>query len=107
MLVTAPSRPSAGAQAASKVVSFSSDNTATADSATFIVNGGMGAGLSGTSLVFTDVTTAANANITAKGGVGGSNGGVISFQKTSKGGSASIALSGNGKLDPARARLRE
>jgi autotransporter-associated beta strand protein len=75
------------------------DNTATADNATFIINGAMGAGLSGTSLVFIDTTTAAAANITANGGVDGSKGGVISFQKTSTGGTASITLNGNAKLD--------
>ena len=75
------------------------DNTATADNATFVINGAMGAGLTGTELFFTDITTAANANITANGGVDGSDGGVISFQKKSKGGTASITLSGNAELD--------
>ena len=75
------------------------DNTATADNATFVINGAMGAGLTGTELFFTDNTTAANANITANGGVDGSDGGVISFQKKSKGGTASITLSGNAELD--------
>jgi len=75
------------------------DNTATADNATFVINGAMGAGLSGTSLVFTDITTAAAANITANGGVDGSKGGMVSFQKTSTGGTASITLNGNAKLD--------
>ena len=75
------------------------DNTATADNATFVINGAMGAGLTGTELFFTDNTTAANANITANGGVDGSDGGVISFQKKSKGGTASITLTGNGELD--------
>jgi autotransporter-associated beta strand protein len=75
------------------------DGTATADNATFVINGGMGAGLSGTELFFTDTTTAANASITANGGIGGSKGGVIYFQKTSTGGTASITLTGNAKLD--------
>jgi autotransporter-associated beta strand protein len=75
------------------------DGTATADNAAFIVNGGMGAGLSGTELFFTDTTTAANASITANGGIGGSKGGVIYFQKTSTGGTASISLTGNAELD--------
>ena len=73
--------------------------SATADRATFVINGGMGAGLEGTSLIFVDTTTAANANITANGGVDGSDGGVISFQEQSKGGKASISLSGNADLD--------
>jgi autotransporter-associated beta strand protein len=73
--------------------------SATADHAAFIINGGMGAGLEGTSLNFVDTTTAANANITANGGVDGSDGGVISFQEQSKGGKASISLSGNATLD--------
>jgi autotransporter-associated beta strand protein len=59
----------------------------------------MGAGLSGTELFFTDTTTAANASITANGGIGGSEGGVIYFQKTSTGGTASVTLNGNAKLD--------
>jgi autotransporter-associated beta strand protein len=46
-----------------------------------------------------DTTTAANANITANGGVDGSDGGVISFQDNSKGGMASITLLGNAELD--------
>ena len=75
------------------------DNTATADNATFVINGGTDAGLSGTTLVFTDVTTAANATITANGGAGGSEGGVIFFEKKSKGGTASITLTGNAELD--------
>src|SRR5205085_11018321 len=75
------------------------DNTSTADNATFIINGGMGAGLSWTSLVFIDTTTAANANITANGGVGASDGGEISFEDQSTGGTCSITLSGNAKLD--------
>ena len=72
---------------------------ATADSGTFVINGGMGAGLAGTSLNFVDTTTAANANITANGGADGSDGGVVSFQKKSKGGTASITLNGNAELD--------
>ncbi len=75
------------------------DNTATADNATFVINGAMGAGLSTTSLLFIDNSTAANANITANGGVGSSHGGMISFQDTASGGTASITLNGNAKLD--------
>ena len=75
------------------------DNLATADNATFIINGGMGAGLSGTTLAFIDNTTAANASITANGGVDGSEGGLISFEDRSKGGTCSIALSGSAELD--------
>src|SRR5205823_9453642 len=74
-------------------------NTATSSNATFIINGGMGAGLTGTELFFIDTTTTANANITANGGVGGSDGGVISFEGKSKGGTCSITLSGNAELD--------
>ena len=59
----------------------------------------MGAGLTGTSLLFINTTTAANANITANGGVDGSDGGVISFHNKSKGGKAIITLNGNSELD--------
>jgi autotransporter-associated beta strand protein len=59
----------------------------------------MGAGLSGTELLFIDTTTAANAKITVNGGVDGSEGGLISFEDKSKGGTASITLSGNAELD--------
>ncbi len=75
------------------------DNTATADRGTFVINGAMGTGLSTTALLFTDNTTAGNANITANGGVGGSKGGMISFENTSTGGTATITLNGNAKLD--------
>ena len=75
------------------------DNTATADNATFVINGAMGAGLTGTELFFTDNTTAANANITANGGTAGSDGGAVIFTNKSKGGTASITLTGNGELD--------
>ena len=75
------------------------DNTATADNATFVINGAMGAGLTGTELFFTDITTAANANITANGGTAGSDGGAVIFTNKSKGGTASITLTGNGELD--------
>ncbi|PYL06774.1 MAG: hypothetical protein DME33_12625, partial [Verrucomicrobia bacterium] len=50
-------------------------------------------------LAFIDTTTAAAANITANGGVDGSDGGVISFEDKSKGGTCSITLSGNAELD--------
>ena len=89
-----------GASAAGEFGSFIELlGSATADHATFVINGGIGAGLEGTSLNFVDTTTAASANITAVGGVDGSDGGVISFQNSSKGGKASISLSGNAELD--------
>jgi len=72
---------------------------ATADNATFVINGGMGRGLSTTALLFLDTSTAANANITANGGVDGSKGGMITFEDTSTGGTATITLNGNAKLD--------
>jgi autotransporter-associated beta strand protein len=75
------------------------DGSATADHATFVIGGGMGAGLAATTLTFFDTTTAAAANITANGGVGGSDGGAIIFTNKSKGGTASITLSGNSELD--------
>jgi fibronectin-binding autotransporter adhesin len=75
------------------------DGSATAANATFVIGGGLGAGLAATTLTFFDTTTAANGNMTANGGVDGSEGGVISFENRSKGGSASISLLGNGALD--------
>ena len=75
------------------------DGSATAANATFIIGGGLGAGLAATTLTFFDTTTAAAATITANGGVDGSEGGAIIFTNKSKGGTASITLSGNGELD--------
>ena len=75
------------------------DNVATADKATFIINGGMGAGLTATQLFFMYQATAANANITASGGADGSDGGAIIFEDKTKGGTASITLNGNAALD--------
>ena len=75
------------------------DNTATAENATFTINGGMGAGLTGTTLAFINTTTAANAEITANGGVDGSEGGLISFEDKSNGGTCGIILSGNAELE--------
>ncbi|MEP6975844.1 MAG: autotransporter-associated beta strand repeat-containing protein [Spartobacteria bacterium] len=72
---------------------------ATAADATLVVGGGLGTGLAATTLTLFDTTTAAAANITANGGVGGSDGGAIIFTKKSKGGTASITLSGNAELD--------
>jgi autotransporter-associated beta strand protein len=59
----------------------------------------MGAGLTATQLFLMDSATAANAKITANGGVDGSNGGAIVFTKKSKGGAATITLNGNAVLD--------
>jgi autotransporter-associated beta strand protein len=75
------------------------DGYATAENGTFVINGGMGAGLLACSLTFDDSTAAAAAMITAKGGKGGSEGGAIIFAKTSTGGTASITLHGNAELD--------
>jgi autotransporter-associated beta strand protein len=47
----------------------------------------------------TTQTTAAAATITANGGVGGSEGGAVIFDGNATGGTASIALLGNGELD--------
>jgi autotransporter-associated beta strand protein len=75
------------------------DNHATAGDATFVIGGGLGSGLAATTLTFFDVTTAAAANITANGGIDGSAGGAVIFTNKSKGGTASITLSGNAELD--------
>ena len=75
------------------------DDSATAGNANFTIQGGAGAGLSGAFLLFTNASTAANANITVNGGLGGSEGGAIVFDGNATGGTASIALFGNGELD--------
>ena len=75
------------------------DGSATAASGTFVIGGGLGAGLAATTLTFYYIATAAAANITANGGVDGSDGGAISFTSKSKGGTCSITLSGNAVLD--------
>ena len=75
------------------------DGSATADNATFVIGGGLGAGLAATTLTFFNTTTAGAANITANGGVGGSDGGAIIFTNKAKGGTASITLNGNAELD--------
>jgi hypothetical protein len=71
----------------------------TAANGTFLIGGGLGAGLAATTLTFYDTTTAAAANITASGGGDGSGGGAIIFAEESKGGTASVTLSGNAELD--------
>ena len=81
------------------------DGSATAANATFVIGGGLGAGLAATTLTFFNTTTASAANITANGGVGGADGGLISFQDKSKGGTCSITLSGNAKLDISSHRI--
>jgi autotransporter-associated beta strand protein len=75
------------------------DGSATAANGTFVIGGGLSAGLAATTLTFFDTTTAAAATITASSGTGGSDGGAISFQEKSKGGTCSITLSGNADLD--------
>jgi autotransporter-associated beta strand protein len=73
------------------------DNAATGASATFVIGGGLGAGLNSGILVFLGTATAGNANITANGGVGGSAGGAVIFAESATGGMASVTL--NGELD--------
>jgi autotransporter-associated beta strand protein len=77
-------------------------DSASAENATFIINGGMGAGLTGTELFFMHGATAAEAKITANGGVDGSDGGAIVFVQNTRGGNASITLNGNAALDITR-----
>jgi autotransporter-associated beta strand protein len=76
--------------------------SATADNATLVINGAMGAGLSRTYLLFTNTSNAGNANITASGGAAGAKGGLIAFQEGSAGGTAAITLHGNAELDVSR-----
>ena len=75
----------------------------TAGNATFMINGAPNAGGSSGSLQFGSFPnsnpTAGNATLIANGGIGGGPGGVITFNKSSTGGTARLQLFGNGKLD--------
>jgi autotransporter-associated beta strand protein len=79
------------------LVSF--NGTSTAGSGTFTINGGTVSGAPGGEMVFNDHSTAGNATLIANGGTSGGEGGSISFLGESTGGTARVALFGNGNLD--------
>jgi autotransporter-associated beta strand protein len=70
-----------------------------AGDATFIVNGATASGAPGAVMSIFGRANAANATITVNGGSEGGDGGVLAFAGTGLGGTASISLFGNGKLD--------
>jgi len=72
------------------------------DDGTFIVNGGSAENAPGAAMTFFESTTAGNATITVNGGSGGGEGGTLFFNGQSHGGTASVALFGNGQLDIGR-----
>jgi autotransporter-associated beta strand protein len=74
-------------------------DSTTAANGIFVINGGSGQDLAGAVLNFFDNSTAANATVTANTGVSGGEGGAIVFEGRSRGGTASISVFGNGKLD--------
>jgi autotransporter-associated beta strand protein len=82
---------------ASGLINFS-DSTTAAD-ATFVINGGTVQDAAGAVMTFFGSASAGNATITVNGGSGGGEGGTLFFNGQSDGGTASLALFGNGQLD--------
>ena len=75
------------------------NDTASAASGTFTTNGGAGLGALGGETDFFQTSTAGNATLIANAGTGGGNGGSIGFFSSSTGGTATVKVFGNGKLD--------
>jgi len=75
-----------------------SDSTTAADAA-FIISGGTVQDAAGAVMTFFGSASAGNATITVNGGSGGGEGGTLFFNGQSDGGTASLALFGNGQLD--------
>jgi autotransporter-associated beta strand protein len=75
-----------------------SDST-TAGEATFLLKGGSVTGANGASMTFFNEGSAGNAAITVKGGTNGGKGATVMFQGQSGGGTASLTLHGDGKVD--------
>jgi autotransporter-associated beta strand protein len=74
-------------------------DSATGGTATFVVNGGAQAGAEGAAMSFFETSNAGNAGITVNGGTGGGEGGALFFNGQSDGGTARVALFGNGQLN--------
>ncbi len=77
-------------------------DSATAGEATFILEGGSVAGAPGAELTFFNSGKAGNAAITVKGGTNSGLGASVLFQAESDGGTASLSIFGNGKVDFSR-----
>jgi autotransporter-associated beta strand protein len=73
--------------------------SSTAGNGTFTNNGGAVSGAIGGSTRFFETSTAGNATVIAKGGLGGGGGGLIQFFSDSMGGTARVEVFGNGRLD--------
>ena len=74
------------------------EQTSTASNGTFINNGGTASGAAGGTTLFFNTSTAGNATLIANAGSNGGNGGTISFQHDSTGGTARVEVFGNGSL---------
>ncbi len=74
-------------------------NSATGGTATFVVNGGAAVGAEGATMNLYEDSTADAASITINGGSNGGGGGALFFLVRSDGGTARIALYGNGQMD--------
>jgi autotransporter-associated beta strand protein len=73
--------------------------TSGAGTANVTINGGATSGAHGAEVFFNENSTANNATLTANGGAAGADGGGITFNASSMGGTARIRLFGNGFLD--------
>ncbi len=85
------------AGAVSTDVTFS--NSATGGTATFVVNGGVAVGAEGATMNLYEDSSADAASITINGGSNGGGGGALFFFVRSDGGTARVALYGNGQMD--------
>jgi len=74
-------------------------DTTTANRGLFINHGGTASNARGGHTFFTGNSTAGNAALVAEGGTNGGLGGWIAFGPTSSGGTAAVAVFGNGYLD--------
>ena len=75
-----------------------SDNS-TAAEGRFLIGGGSAAGAPGAVITFYESSTAENATLRVGGGLAGGAGGTLVLRDKSSGGTARVALSGNGSLD--------
>ena len=71
----------------------------TAGTAIFTLNGGTASGATGGSVIFDSQSKADASTLIANGGQNGGGGGLIQFEKHSRGGKARVEIFGNGALD--------